>query len=147
MFSKNRLDYHMENSVKPAAMNLTSTIELPSAFSSWDNLCASKTIHFRLLWWVLYPPILRGVRWYLAIISCSTCCLVGLVKATWVCASFDSNLVIISCRTTRQQVLQLMMTRLDGITKHGRCIDTNIQWISPPSCLAIDEHWIQCTRL
>ena len=30
-------------------------------------------------------------------ISCSTCCLVGPVKATWVCASFDSNLVIISC--------------------------------------------------
>ena len=33
------------------------------------------------------------------IISCSTCCLVGLVKATWVCASFDSNLDIISCST------------------------------------------------
>ena len=33
----------------------------------------------------------------LVIISCSTCCLVGPVKATWVCASFDSNLVIISC--------------------------------------------------
>ena len=25
----------------------------------------------------------------LVIISCSTCCLVGPVKATWVCASFD----------------------------------------------------------
>ena len=53
-------------------------------------------------------------------ISCSTCCLVGPVKATWVCASFDSNLVIISCSTTaltgptRQQVLQLMMTRLES---------------------------------
>ena len=35
----------------------------------------------------------------LVIISCSTCCLVGPVKATWVCASFDSNLVIISCST------------------------------------------------
>ena len=33
------------------------------------------------------------------IISCSTCCLFGPVKATWVCASFDSNLVIISCST------------------------------------------------
>ena len=75
----------------------------------------------------------------LVIISCSTCCLVEPVKATWVCASFDSNLVIISCSTcclvgpvkangsvqvstlissssagpTRQQVLQLMMTRFD----------------------------------
>ena len=63
---------------------------------------------------------------YIVIISCSTCCLVGPVKATWVCASFDSNIVIISCSTcclvgpthvaltgpTRQQVLQLMMTRL-----------------------------------
>ena len=29
----------------------------------------------------------------LVIISCSTCCLIGPVKATWVCASFDSNLV------------------------------------------------------
>ena len=48
---------------------------------------------------------------YLVIISCSTCCLVGLVKATWVGASFDSNLVIISCH---QQVLQLMMTRLES---------------------------------
>ena len=35
----------------------------------------------------------------IVIISCSTCCLVGPVKATWVCASFDSNLVIISCST------------------------------------------------
>ena len=26
----------------------------------------------------------------LVIISCSTCCLVGPVKVTWVCASFDS---------------------------------------------------------
>ena len=33
----------------------------------------------------------------LVIISCSACCLVGPVKATWVCAGFDSNLVIISC--------------------------------------------------
>ena len=63
----------------------------------------------------------------LVIISCSICCLVGLVKTTWVCASFDCNLVIISCSTcclvgpvkaltgpTRQQVLQLMMTKLIG---------------------------------
>ena len=41
-------------------------------------------------------------------------------EATWVCASFNSNLVIISCSTialtgpTRQQVLQLMMTRLES---------------------------------
>ena len=35
----------------------------------------------------------------LVIISCSTCCLVGLVKTTWVCGSFDFNLVIISCST------------------------------------------------
>ena len=35
----------------------------------------------------------------IVIISCSTCCLVGPVKATWICASFDSNLVIISCST------------------------------------------------
>ena len=35
----------------------------------------------------------------LVIISSSTCCLVGPVKATWICASFDSNLVIISCST------------------------------------------------
>ena len=47
----------------------------------------------------------------LVIISCSTCCLFGPVKATWVCAIFDSNLVIISCH---QQVLQLMMTRLES---------------------------------
>ena len=32
---------------------------------------------------------------YIVIISYSTCCLVEPVKATWVCASFDSNLVII----------------------------------------------------
>ena len=48
----------------------------------------------------------------LVIISCSTCCLVRAVKATWVCASFDSNLVI--KYPTRQQVLQLMMTRLES---------------------------------
>ena len=31
-------------------------------------------------------------RWEsLVIISCSTCCLVRPVKATWVCASFDST--------------------------------------------------------
>ena len=35
----------------------------------------------------------------LVIISCSTCYLVGPVKATWVSASFNSNLVIISCRS------------------------------------------------
>ena len=32
----------------------------------------------------------------LVIISCSTCRLAGQVKATWVCASFDSNLIIIT---------------------------------------------------
>ena len=64
-------------------------------------------------------------KYNLVITSCSTCCLVGPVKATWVCASFDTNLVIISCSNcclvmmtrlwhvtltgpTRQQVLQLM---------------------------------------
>ena len=41
----------------------------------------------------------RKQNFNLVIISCSTCCLVGSVKATWVCASFDSNLVIISCST------------------------------------------------
>ena len=53
----------------------------------------------------------------LVIISCSTCCLVGPAKATWVCASFNSNLVIISCSTCclvgpvkATWVLQLMMT-------------------------------------
>ena len=33
------------------------------------------------------------------IISCSTCCLVGLIRATWICASFNSIQVIISCST------------------------------------------------
>ena len=33
------------------------------------------------------------------IISCSTCCLFGTVRATWVCASFNSIQVIISCST------------------------------------------------
>ena len=85
----------------------------------------------------------------LVIISCSTCCLVGLVKITWVCGSFDFNLVIISCSAcchvgpvkatwvsasfhpTRQQVLQLMMNRFDdcNLLKVGEkdlkiCCDT-----------------------
>ena len=47
----------------------------------------------------IYSKFQRGVISYLVIISCSTCCLVGPVKATWVCASFDSNLVIISYST------------------------------------------------
>ena len=81
----------------------------------------------------------NSVAVLIVIINCSTCCLVGPVKATWVCASFNSNLVIISCSTccladlvmtrlesklaqthvaltgpTRQHVLQLMMTRLES---------------------------------
>ena len=58
----------------------------------------------------------------LVIISCSTCCLVGLVKTTWVCGSFHP---------TRQQVLQLMMNRFDdcNLLKVGEkdlkiCCDT-----------------------
>ena len=44
----------------------------------------------------IYSKFQRAVISCLVIISCSTCCLVGPVKVTWVCASFDSNLVIIS---------------------------------------------------
>ena len=33
------------------------------------------------------------------IFICSTCCLFGPVRVTWVCASFNSNQVIFSCST------------------------------------------------
>ena len=76
----------------------------------------------------------------LVIISCSTCCLVGPIKASWVCASFDSNLVIISCSTAqthvaltgpmRQQVLQLMMTRLQLTNIHRKIMQLQVvTWI------------------
>ena len=44
-------------------------------------------------------PFNNSNSFHLVIISCSTCCLVRSVKVTWVCASFDSNLVIEAAST------------------------------------------------
>ena len=60
----------------------------------------------------------------LVIISCSTCGLVGSVKVTWACASFEIRVAqthvaltqthVALTGPTRQQVLQLMMSRLES---------------------------------
>ena len=88
--------------------NKWATCKSKAKSSKTININKIKTLHIQVIISCSTCSLVGPVRatWVCAsfnsnqvIISCSTCCLVGPVKATWVCASFDSNLVIISCST------------------------------------------------
>ena len=48
----------------------------------------------------------------LVIISCSTCCLVGPVKATWVCASFDWIFLCVFTSFRRKLSFSLLLKQI-----------------------------------
>ena len=48
----------------------------------------------------------------LVIISCSTCCLVGPVKATWVCASFDWIFLCVLTSFRRKVSFSLLLKQI-----------------------------------
>ena len=48
----------------------------------------------------------------LVIISCSTCCLVGPVKATWVCASFDWIFLCVFTSFRRKVSFSLLLKQI-----------------------------------